>query len=275
VVVDAKTVRGSIKIKYKNKKRVIKEMNKEGVKLGDAEIKQDELGRWFIIQPIMRNAQEHPVECIPNHEKPFAQVYIDPGVRTGITGYCPEGVAFKMGDELFELVRNKLIKADKCMSAADLLKNSGGKNQKIKRIRRRAQALRTKVQSVRRDVHRKICRFLCDNFDTIFLPKLDTISLSAVGGRNISSQTVRNTMTFAHGEFRVFLEAYAKVRGVTVVHPSEAFTTKTCTGCGFVREVGGVHTLHCERCRLTIDRDLSAARSLSLRCLATPSLAVT
>jgi hypothetical protein len=64
-------------------------------------------------------------------------------------------------------------------------------------------------------------------------------------------------MTFAHGEFRVFLEAYAKVRGVTVVHPSEAFTTKTCTGCGFVREVGGVHTLHCERCRLTIDRDLS------------------
>jgi hypothetical protein len=49
---------------------------------------------------------------------------------------------------------------------------------KIKRIRRRAQALRTKVQAVRRDVHRKICRFLCDNFDTIF-PKLDTVSLSA------------------------------------------------------------------------------------------------
>jgi putative transposase len=89
----------------------------------------------------------------------------------------------------------------------------------IKRIRRRAQALRTKVQAVRRDVHRKICRFLCDNFDTIFLPKLDTVSLSAVGG-GTSSQTVRNMMTFAHGEFRVFLEAYAKVRGVTVVHPS-------------------------------------------------------
>jgi putative transposase len=111
---------------------------------------------------------------------------------------------------------------------------------KIKRIRRRAQALRTKVQAVRRDVHRKICRFLCDNFDTIFLPKLDTVSLSAVGGRNISSQTVRNMMTFAHGEFRVFWKPMPR-SGVTVVHPSEAFTTKTCTGCGFVREVGGVH----------------------------------
>jgi hypothetical protein len=86
---------------------------------------------------------------------------------------------------------------------------------KIKRIRRRAQALRTKVQAVRRDVHRKICRFLCDNFDTIFLPKLDTVSLSAVG-RNISSQTVRNMMTFAHGEFRVFWKPMPR----SVVSPS-------------------------------------------------------
>jgi hypothetical protein len=104
---------------------VIKEMNKEGVKLGDAEIK-DELGRWFIIQPIMRNAQEHPVECIPNHEN-LSLKFTSIQESGGITGYCPEGVAFKMGDELFELVRNKLIKADKCMSAADLLKNSGGR----------------------------------------------------------------------------------------------------------------------------------------------------
>jgi hypothetical protein len=117
-----------VKIKYKNKKRVI-EMNKEGVKR-DAEIKQDELGRWFIIQPIMRNAQEHPVECIPNHENlslKFTSIQESGQVSQGTV----QKVAFKMGDELFELVRNKLIKADKCMSAADLLKNSGGKNQKI------------------------------------------------------------------------------------------------------------------------------------------------
>jgi hypothetical protein len=69
---------------------VIKEMNKEGVKLGDAEIKQDELGRWFIIQPIMRNAQEHPVECIPNHEN-LSLKFTSIQESGGITGYCPEG----------------------------------------------------------------------------------------------------------------------------------------------------------------------------------------
>jgi hypothetical protein len=100
----ARLARGSIKIKYKNKKRVIKEMNKEGVKLGDAEIKQDELGRWFIIQPIMRNAQEHPVECIPNHEN-LSLKFTSIRRQDRYHRVLSEGVAFKMGDELFELVR--------------------------------------------------------------------------------------------------------------------------------------------------------------------------
>jgi hypothetical protein len=78
---------------------VIKEMNKEGVKLGDAEIKQDELGRWFIIQPIMRNAQEHPVECIPNHENlslKFTSIQESGQVSQGTV----RSVAFKMGDDV-------------------------------------------------------------------------------------------------------------------------------------------------------------------------------
>jgi hypothetical protein len=77
----------------------------------------------------MRNAQEHPVECIPNHEN-LSLKFTSIQSQDRYHGYCPEGVAFKMGDRLFELVRNKLIKADKCMSAADLLKNSGGRTRR-------------------------------------------------------------------------------------------------------------------------------------------------
>jgi hypothetical protein len=74
----------------------------EGVKLGDAEIKQDELGRWFIIQPIMRNAQEHPVECIPNHENlslKFTSIQESGQVSQGTV----QKVAFKMGDDCSSL----------------------------------------------------------------------------------------------------------------------------------------------------------------------------
>jgi hypothetical protein len=81
-------------------------------------------------------------------------------------------------------------------------------------------------------------------------------------------------MTFAHGEFRVFLKPMPR----SVVSPS--FTPRKPSQprraqAVALLEKSEAFTLHCERCRLTIDRDLSAARSLSLRCLATPSLAVT
>jgi hypothetical protein len=48
-------------------------------------------------------------------------------------------------------------------------------------------------------------------------------------------------MTFAHGEFRVFLEAYAKVRGVTVVHPRKPSQPRRAQAVALL-EVGGVHT---------------------------------
>jgi hypothetical protein len=71
-------------------------------------------------------------------------------------------------------------------------------------------------------------------------------------------------MTFAHGEFRVFLEAYPR----SVVSPS--FTPRKPqprrAQAVALLEVGGVHTLHCERCRLTIDRDLSAAGPVAQAC---------
>ena len=77
------------------------------------------------------------------------------------------------------------------------------------RIRRRAQALRTKVRNVVRDLHRKTCVLLCRNFTKIFLPTLDTVALTHVGNRVINNKAVRNLMTFAHGEFRVTLQPNA------------------------------------------------------------------
>jgi hypothetical protein len=109
---------------------------------------------------------------------------------------------------------HKLIKADNCMSAATL-KNAGGHGWKVKRIRRRAQALRTKVRNVIRDLHRKTCSLLCANFNAIFLPPLDVTGMSQVGNRVINNKAVRNLMTFAR-QFRVTLNRYAADRGVIV-----------------------------------------------------------
>jgi hypothetical protein len=166
-------------------------------------------------------------------EKPFAQVYIDLRVRTGITGYCPEGVLSRW-KRAVRACQNKLIKADKCMSAADLLKN-WREEPKIKRIRRRAQALRTKV---RRGTCTQDHPFSVITLTPSFY-KLDTVSLSAVGGRNISSETVRKKMmTFAHGSSRVFLKPMPRSESLFTLR---SLHHQACTGCGFVKKSEAFH----------------------------------
>ena len=47
---------------------------------------------------------------------------------------------------------------------------------------------------------------------------------------------------------------------------SEAYTSKTCSWCGWVdARLGGKKTFHCRGCDLHIDRDANGARGIFLR----------
>jgi putative transposase len=256
-------IAGSVRMLPRDRKRLTKELAKDGANTCDAQVLRDATGKWYLIQPIKTVVTEPQ----PAAADKLGGAYIDPGGRTFLTVYCPDGVVLKVGDGLYELLKHKLIKADTCMSAATLMQAAGGQGRKVVRIRRRAQALRTKVRNVVRDLHRKTCVLLCSNFTNVFLPHLDVAGMSQVGNRTIHNKAVRNLMTFAHGEFRVKLKQYAAERGVTVTPVSEAYTTKTCTRCGHENDVGAARHVVCSGCGLRVDRDIAGARNIALRCL--------
>ena len=45
----------------------------------------------------------------------------------------------------------------------------------------------------------------------------------------------------------------------------EAWTTKTCGGCGAIMDVGSRKTVDCAACGLRVDRDYAAARNIFLK----------
>jgi len=47
---------------------------------------------------------------------------------------------------------------------------------------------------------------------------------------------------------------------------TEEFTSKTCTRCGQINEVGNSEIYNCSGCKLTIDRDINGARNIYLKC---------
>lgn len=74
-------------------------------------------------------------------------------------------------------------------------------------------------------------------------------------------------MTLSHYKFQTILRTMAKKNGCLVFEQNEAYTSKTCTACGRLHDIGGKKTLRCA-CGNDIDRDINGARNILLRALA-------
>ena len=234
-------------------------------KPGDATIKKDENGRYYLEQPIKVPAREtSPIW----EQQAYRDAFIDPGGRTMLTVYSADGVAAKIGDDFYDMQWRRLRRSDSLQSAIQLAKNEGVNGRKervrLKRMAKRAQALRTKVRNSVRDLHRKAMRFLCLNFQAIFIPPKFKVAVENVDSR-ISCKATRKVMTFAHCEFYDKLKQYAMARGVHVIDIGEAYTTKTCTLCGAQDDVGARKEIRCRVCHRKTDRDFAASRNEHMR----------
>ena len=84
--------------------------------------------------------------------------------------------------------------------------------------------------------------------------------------RKIGKSVVRRMLLWAHYEFRQKLLWVAKRHGTTVVIVNEAYTSKTCSSCGWQNhKLGKKKTFRCSNCDLDMDRDINAARNILLR----------
>ena len=220
----------------------------------------------------LRYGQYHLV--VPYDEKPpplrdsQARVAaLDPGVRSFLAWYSPDSVG-KIGEGAFFRIQRL------CENLDDLLSQAAKSPARKRRNKRRAAGrMRIRIENLIQDLHKQAARFLVNNFDVILLPTFETSDMVRRGSRKIRSKTVRNLLSLAHYRFGLFLKHKAAETGVAVLNVSEAYTTKTVSWTGELREnVGGASVIvggDGER----MDRDYNGARGIYLRALGdTPAL---
>lgn len=71
-------------------------------------------------------------------------------------------------------------------------------------------------------------------------------------------------LTWSHFTFRQHLIHKAREYGVNVYLCHEDYTSKTCTKCREINNVGGKEYFTCVSCGLSIDRDVNGARNILL-----------
>jgi len=210
--------------------------------------------RWYAIFP-------EPV----NHQCSLARgvIALDPGVRTFLTGFD--------GDSFIEFGAGDFGRITRLCQSLDSLSSRMSKvnAKRRRRMRMAAFRLRQKIKNLVDECHRKVVSFLTDNYRLIFLPTFESADMVAKAKRKISSKTARAMLTWAHYRFKQFLKFQAQKKKVTVVDVSEAYTSKTCTKCGYVHNrLGGHKVFRCPVCQKhRLPRDWNGALGIFLRAL--------
>lgn len=181
---------------------------------------------------------------------------IDPGNKTFLTIYNPEGKCIKIANrdesnKLYKLVKRKMVLEDlfkkykTCKFKKAYLKNN------------------KKIMDNAKELHYKSARYLCKTFKTIYLGKLSTQGI--VQGK-LSRLEKLYSYALSHDKFRSIITNKAEEFNRVLKIVDESYTTRTCGCCGNINNsVGSSRIFNCSKCMVEIDRDLNGARNILIK----------
>ncbi len=194
----------------------------------------------------------------------FNTVSLDPGIRTFQTFYSPDGLSGKLGDDI---INNRLNKYDnKIDKFTSLTTKVNGKTKY--NVRKRIFLSRTKKKNIVSDMHWKVCKFLCENFQTIITTNFQIKEMTNRESRNINNRSARNMLSLSHFSFSEKLKYSCKKYKRRLIVVNEEYTSKTCGKCGNINDKLGSNKIYnCTKCHIKIDRDINGARNILLKTL--------
>lgn len=209
-------------------------------------------GEWFLSVP--RKVKTSVAE---NQGRIVA---LDPGVRTFQTFYSETSAGW-LGYDDFGRIQRLCFYLDGLISRTTKAKNS-----KKKRSMKKAQnRMRKKIKNLVKELHNKTARFLVDNFDVILLPTFETQQMVGKRNRVLRSKAVRAMLTWSHYQFKMHLKNKALEFGKQVIDVCEAYTSKTVSWTGELKNVGGSRVIRSSD--TVMDRDMNGARGIFVRAL--------
>jgi transposase len=222
------------------------------------DLQLDKYGNFYLIfkENVERNENQVPKRIIS----------IDPGVRTFLTGYTDDG-------EIYHIGAGKVWRLDKIIKyrsyIQSLIDQEDTRAHKRNHLKRRINKLSFKLFNLVEDMHKKLSTWLLKNFEYVIIPKLNTGQLVRkyylTGDQKNRIKVLRHCSFIERLKFKI--NEYPNTK---LIIPTEEYTSKTCTGCGWVNyNLRSEEIFKCIKtgCKLVIDRDVNGARNILLKYL--------
>jgi IS605 OrfB family transposase len=176
---------------------------------------------------------------------------IDPGIRTFLTVYSKEDV-LEIGNNInFDKYYDKIDKINKNL------------NKESRKYKKAMGKVYDKLNNKVKDMHYKVSKYLCSYYRKIKLGKISTKSITSKTN-DIPKIVKRKAYTLSHYKFREIMAQQAEKYGVKLKIVSEYNTTKMCSKCKNLKNVGKNEIYKCdnEKCKLRAGRDVNAAKNI-------------
>jgi putative transposase len=194
---------------------------------------------------------------------------IDPGYKTFLTVYNPNGHCLKIFNRKNTIMLTQLLK--KRISARKIIDEQYFNHNMVmrnpsqyKKIKMYYKRISIRIQNLVKELHYKSAHMLCQFFDKILLGKLSTKGITSKVNKMPTFEKHYAYM-ISHYKFSNILIEVAEKYNTEVKVVCESYTSKTCGGCGYIQNISNLDIYDCKQCNMRIDRDLNGARNILIK----------
>lgn len=216
----------------------------------DSRLVKSQTKEYFISIPENRKVGD-------NQANKNSMIFLDPGVKNFVVGYDPEGKCITWGKkDAARIARLLHHKRKLCSRIAEETKNKRKKS-----LRKALLKLGKNINNLVTDLHKKLSKFLCLNYGKIFLPRLNFHNF-----KKLNKKSKQLMASYRHCEFLDKLKFKSSQYNSKVFEVNEAYTSKTCSNCGFIKyDLKNANTYNCDSCHYIMGRDSNASKNIMLR----------
>ena len=211
----------------------------------DLRLSHENNGRWFLLIPF-----ESRIKSSQKNDR----CSLDPGSRKFQTIYSP--------NEIRKITTNQVLLKKLKERISNLAKLRSGKLISPNSYSLKINRLWTRHKDLVTDCHSKLSHYLAKNYEIIYIPKFESQKLT----KKMNKTSNFNILNLQHFKFKERLRNKCIEYSSKMKECTEEYTSKTCTRCGQINEVGSSEIYKCSSCKLTIDRDVNGARNIYLKC---------
>ena len=193
---------------------------------------------------------------VKDKEEGYKVVALDPGKRVFQTGFSDtEFFESHINTQKYEKIKDKIRLLQALWDKKDIFRNP----------RKKILILFRKIKNLVSECHWKTANYLVKKYNDVLLPSFESQEM-VKGSSILKKKTKNDLLMLGHYSFKVKLKEKAlEFKNFRIHDVNESYTSRTCSCCGFINDVGSRKYFECNECHVRHNRDVNAARNIFIK----------